>query len=237
MTDTLLAQRRVQSKPPTFPSSTHIIKPSIESLRPKVVPQAATTLEGAPDHEAASTDPKGKGPAPLEPDVADDLILMGEDNAEDASTTSRHSSFHHRRESIPVITPADSAPTERGDTLSPESGGRRPPPQPSPSTTQSLSTLLSHHRSEQDTLSEELAQMASRLKHNSVAFSDMLASDKALLETAEEKLEGNLGGMSKQRDRLKGYSKKGGVTTWFVIGAVAAVSLAWFLMFAMMRVI
>lgn len=65
----------------------------------------------------------------------------------------------------------------------------------------------------------------------------MLASDKTLLETAEEKLEGNLGGMTKQRDRLKGYSKKGGVTTWFVIGAVAAVSLAWFLMFAMMRVI
>lgn len=100
-----------------------------------------------------------------------------------------------------------------------------------------MSTLLSHHRSEQDSLSSELAQMASALKANSLAFSTLLEKDKQLLGAAEEKLEGNLVGMTGTRERLKGYSKKGGVGLWFTIGATAAVAIAWFFMFALMRVL
>lgn len=103
-------------------------------------------------------------------------------------------------------------------------------------TTQSLTNLLSHHRSEQESLTEELANMAERLKLNSLEFSNLLEKDKNLLQGAEEKLDGNLTGMIKERDRLKEYKKKGGVTTWFVIGAVIAVMMAWFFMFALMRV-
>ena len=99
-----------------------------------------------------------------------------------------------------------------------------------------MSTLLSHHRSEQDSLTEELASMASRLKANSLHFADMLSKDRELMDSAEKKLEGNLDGMTRERERLKGYSKKGGVTTWFVIGSVVAVLLAWLFMFGLMRI-
>lgn len=78
--------------------------------------------------------------------------------------------------------------------------------------------------------------MASRLKMNSLSFASLLESDKVSMEGAEAKLETNLGGMTKQRERLKGYSKKGGVTLWFTIGSVVAVTLAWFIMFGLMRI-
>ena len=79
--------------------------------------------------------------------------------------------------------------------------------------------------------------MASRLKANSLIFSSLLEKDKQLLNSAEEKLEGNLSGMTKERERLKGYEKKGGVGLWFTIGAVGAVAAAWFFMFALMRLL
>lgn len=78
--------------------------------------------------------------------------------------------------------------------------------------------------------------MASRLKMNSLEFSQLLEKDKGLLENAEQQLDGNLTGMIKERDRLKAYKKTGGVTTWFVIGAVLVVLLAWLFMFALMRI-
>jgi hypothetical protein len=78
--------------------------------------------------------------------------------------------------------------------------------------------------------------MASRLKMNSLEFSQLLEKDKGLIENAEEQLDGNLSGMIKERDRLKAYKKKGGVTTWFVIGSVFAVLIAWLFMFALMRI-
>lgn len=78
--------------------------------------------------------------------------------------------------------------------------------------------------------------MAHRLKENSLQFSNLLQTDKALMENAEEKLEKNLTGMMGQQSRLKGYSKKAGVSFWFTIGAIIAVTLAWFFMFGLMRV-
>lgn len=106
----------------------------------------------------------------------------------------------------------------------------------SPSTTQSLNTLLSHHRSEQESLTEDLAKMASILKANSLAFSDALSKDKSLLENAESKLDKNFTSMQTQQGKLKGYQKKAGVSFWFSIAAVAGVGLAWFFMFGLMRI-
>lgn len=105
-----------------------------------------------------------------------------------------------------------------------------------PLDTTSISTLLSHHRSEQDALTDELLQMSSRLKENSLAFSSLLSEDRTALENAEKKLETNYGGMVKQRERLKGYTKQARTSTWFVIVAVAGVATAWFLLFALMRI-
>lgn len=78
--------------------------------------------------------------------------------------------------------------------------------------------------------------MANRLKQNSLQFSGLLQTDKNLLENAELKLEKNLTNMQGQQTKLKGYTKKGGVTFWFTIGAVISVALAWFFMFALMRI-
>lgn len=127
--------------------------------------------------------------------------------------------------------PPASAPTAR---QSREASSPSLSAQPAPA--QGMSTLLSHHRSEQDSLTDELASMASRLKANSLAFADMLSKDRDLMDSAEKKLEGNLDGMTRERERLKGYTKKGGVTTWFVIGSVVAVLLAWLFMFGLMRI-
>ena len=98
------------------------------------------------------------------------------------------------------------------------------------------SSVMSHHRAEQDAITDELLQMSSLLKQNSVTFSDMLLEDRKAMETAEQKLDTNHDGMVKQRVRLKDYTKKAGVSTWFVIIAVSGVAAAWFMMFGIMRI-
>lgn len=95
---------------------------------------------------------------------------------------------------------------------------------------------MSHHRAEQDAITDELLQMSSLLKQNSVTFSDMLLEDRKAMETAEQKLDTNHDSMVKQRVRLKDYTKKAGVSTWFVLIAVSGVAAAWFMMFGIMRI-
>lgn len=98
------------------------------------------------------------------------------------------------------------------------------------------SSVMSHHRAEQDAITDELLQMSSLLKQNSVTFSDMLLEDRKAMETAEQKLDTNHDSMVKQRVRLKDYTKKAGVSTWFVLIAVSGVAAAWFMMFGIMRI-
>jgi hypothetical protein len=87
----------------------------------------------------------------------------------------------------------------------------------------------------QDSLTAELAQMARQLKLNTLHFSSSLDKDTALLAEAEGRLGQNLGKMKQEGGRLGSYSRQGRATTCFVVAAVAAVSLAWVVMFFLIR--
>lgn len=209
-------------------------KAKLEALRPKAPPPQAISAPVQVGASSANQDQVGSATDTAEtkisptaantvspPAIVQDLLPLGADSDLDLSG----------RDTDALLSSSSSA----GLAHRPSSGAS-----PNASTNGGLgdtSTLLSHHRSEQDSLSSELATMASRLKANSLVFSSLLEKDKQLLSNAEEKLEGNLTGMTKERERLKGYSKKGGVSLWFTIGAVGAVAMAWFMMFALMRVL
>lgn len=101
------------------------------------------------------------------------------------------------------------------------------PKEPTLSSTGDISSLLSHHREVQETLTEDLASMARQLKLNTLQFSASLENDKTLLEEADGNLGGNYDQMQKERNRLGAYSKKGGWTTCYVVMSVGAVAAAW----------
>jgi len=77
--------------------------------------------------------------------------------------------------------------------------------------------------------------LSQQLKLNALHFSDRLAADSSVVKEAEEKLEGNLDKMKKERVRLKDYSGKASGTTWLVLLTVAVVILAWMVMFFIIR--
>lgn len=78
--------------------------------------------------------------------------------------------------------------------------------------------------------------MASQLKANSLRFTDALVKDKAVLEGAEEKLQGNLTKMQKERGRLGVLRGKSGSTTWLVLGSLVVVMIAWVVTFLLIRI-
>jgi len=119
--------------------------------------------------------------------------------------------------SRPSITPATSSNTDK--------------PQKS-----SSSAFLATSLQTQEELSLQLAQMATQLKLNAVHFTESLAKDRAVMEGAEEKLEGNLTRLKTERSRLRIYSGKSGSTTWLVLGAIVVVVGAWVLMFLVIRI-
>lgn len=84
-------------------------------------------------------------------------------------------------------------------------------------------------------LSEQLAQMATQLKRNAVHFSESLAKDQAVVEDAQEKLEGNLGMMTKERVRLRDHRGKSGSTTCLVVLSLIMVCALFVLMFFVIR--
>jgi SNARE protein 1 len=100
----------------------------------------------------------------------------------------------------------------------------------------SSTRILSASLQTQEQLSKQLAEMASRLKQNTLHFTDALARDRAVIEGAQEKLEGNLTGMTTQRTRLKAQGSKSGNTTWMVLAAIAVVMIAWILTFLLIRI-
>lgn len=198
-----------------------------EALRPKIdvtsaaVTEAETSAENSRVAEEAT--------------IADELLSLGKEDIELKEDVQRDLRVR-RRSSQSAVPPSLTPFSASTATTSGTRAGADGPSNASRPSTQSVDTLLSHHRSEQDTLTSELVSMAKLLKNNSIAFSGLLDKDKQLISEAEEKLDKNLSGMTSQGDRLKSYSRKGGVTLWFTIGAVIAVCVAWFLMFALMRV-
>lgn len=153
----------------------------------------------------------------------------------------------HRYESAPLnLDPSPKGKSRLEDSeLLPRTALRRRKQQeaanPSPSDHAKVGSadserILQHHRSIQDALTADLQRMASQLKQNSLYFSENLQKDKGLLTTVEDSMGSGLTGMQKERTRLGAYKKKGGWTTCYVVMAVAGVAVAWFFMFALIRI-
>ncbi|KAJ8518335.1 hypothetical protein ONZ45_g4603 [Pleurotus djamor] len=87
----------------------------------------------------------------------------------------------------------------------------------------------------QQELSEQLAQMATQLRRNAVHFSESLEKDKAVVEDAQQKIEGNLDGMTKERIRLRDHRGKSQSTTCLVVASLAIVCVLFILMFFLIR--
>ncbi|KAJ3500607.1 hypothetical protein NMY22_g19207 [Coprinellus aureogranulatus] len=105
----------------------------------------------------------------------------------------------------------------------------------------SLSSRTTHgkgmeaHTSLQSELSSQLEAMAAQLKRNALHFSEALERDKAVVEAALGKVEGNLGFMETQRKRLRDFSGKSGGTTWLTLGIVLCVLLLFVVMVGFIR--
>lgn len=96
-------------------------------------------------------------------------------------------------------------------------------------------SLLSSSLKAHDDLSDELARMATQLRRNAEHFSAILEKDKGLVVSAEDALSKNAESMTRERDRLKKHSSKSFGTTWFTIGAILVVCLAFVWMVIIMR--
>lgn len=148
---------------------------------------------------------------------------------------------------VEVFEPLDDSATEEdsNDTsplldlpseppLLPARNGKSPAPAIAANT--SNDSVLQHHHSLQSSLVDSLSSMSSQLKQNSIKFSAALEKDKEVIESAQNKLGGNLGRMKKEGGRLSSYEKTSRSSTWFVIMAVSGVGIAWIMMFLLIKV-
>ncbi|KAF2239088.1 hypothetical protein EV356DRAFT_515328 [Viridothelium virens] len=102
----------------------------------------------------------------------------------------------------PPPTSATATSTSTSARTSLFSGRRSPTTATNPSTSTSASTttaqtetLLSHHRTEQESLTASLVAMATALKDSTSQFSASLEAEKSVVERAGEGLDKNVGGM------------------------------------------
>jgi SNARE protein 1 len=79
--------------------------------------------------------------------------------------------------------------------------------------------------------------MAVQLKRNALHFASSLEANKAVVESAQSKLEGNMSFMESQRRRLKVLSGKMGGTTWLTLGIVLVTILVFVVMVGVMRIL
>lgn len=96
-------------------------------------------------------------------------------------------------------------------------------------------SFLSTSLETQEELSEQLAQMGRQLRLNAIHLSNSIAKEKGTMEDAADKLDRNLGTMTKERVRLRDHRGKSGSTTWMVVSAIVCVIVAWILMFFVIR--
>ncbi|KAF8965557.1 hypothetical protein BDZ97DRAFT_1811249 [Flammula alnicola] len=87
----------------------------------------------------------------------------------------------------------------------------------------------------QEELSSQLEVMAQQLKRNALHFSNSLEKDKAVIEDAGLKLEGNYDVMLKERLRLRDHRGKSRSTTCLIMGVVLLVVVVFMLMVSVIR--
>jgi SNARE protein 1 len=87
----------------------------------------------------------------------------------------------------------------------------------------------------QEELSAQLAQMAGQLRRNAEHFSTALATDQAVLRNAEEKIVANYDGMKRERVRLRDHRGRSIGTTCLTLTSVLVVTVAFVVMFFVLR--
>lgn len=169
-------------------------------------------------------------PTPLE--AVDDLAVPPAPGVEDLLSLLPTTSA----ETV-VLTPmAPLLPIPAPSTLRSRSTAATPTPPVDDTPVAKSSSLLDHHHDLQQSLITDLTSMSSQLKMNSLALSSALALDRAVVEKAQDALDGNLTRMKKEGGRLGSYEKKSRGTTCAVIGLVAVVAAAWVLIFLLIKV-
>ncbi|KAF8552198.1 hypothetical protein OG21DRAFT_1598178 [Imleria badia] len=106
---------------------------------------------------------------------------------------------------------------------------------PSSSNITATPTILQNSRARHEELSGQLALMASQLRQNATHFSASLEKDKSVIETMQEKVEGNFDFMKRERIRLRDFRGKSGGTTCLVMMSVLVVLIAFILMVFIIR--
>ena len=77
--------------------------------------------------------------------------------------------------------------------------------------------------------------MAAQLKRNAIHFSTSLAKDQAIIDEAQQKVEGNYDMMMKERVRLRDHRGKSGSTTCLVLAIVVLVLVLFLLVVSIIR--
>ncbi|KAL4246616.1 USE1 family protein [Abortiporus biennis] len=85
-------------------------------------------------------------------------------------------------------------------------------------------------------LSEQLAQMATQLKRNTMHFAASLEKDKDVVLDAQGKLDKNFDVMTKERVRLRDHSSKSWGTTWITLLSVIVALVGFILTFFVIRI-
>lgn len=86
-------------------------------------------------------------------------------------------------------------------------------------------------------LSSQLELMAQQLKRNAIHFSSSLANDKAVIEEASEKIEGNFNVMQGQRIKLRDRTSQSRSNTCLIMGIILLVFLLFMLMIMIIRLL
>ncbi|KAH7888945.1 hypothetical protein F5I97DRAFT_1856850 [Phlebopus sp. FC_14] len=134
-----------------------------------------------------------------------------------------------------ILTTPSVSGTRTSESLPTPSAGPSFSP-PSSSNINATPTILQNSRALHEELSEQLALMATQLRRNATHFSESLEKDKSVVETMQEKLEGNFEFMKKERIRLRDFRGKSGGTTCLVIMSIIVVLIAFIVMVFVIRV-
>ncbi|KAF7790066.1 hypothetical protein EIP86_001016 [Pleurotus ostreatoroseus] len=108
-------------------------------------------------------------------------------------------------------------------------------PKEEPSAAAAAPAFLQNSAALQEEMAEQLARMATQLKRNAIHFADSLEKDKAVVQDAQEKMERNYDGMTKERVRLRDHRSKSWGTTGIVILSLIVAVIGFFMTFFVIR--
>ena len=96
--------------------------------------------------------------------------------------------------------------------------------------------VLQNHREAQESISDDLLQMAQSLRQNQVMFSEAILKDTQLIEKTGEALQINATKMKSAGTRLREYTRKSSSMCWLSVGAVLVAFVSFFIMIGIIKV-